>query len=161
MQDRLRIRPQLAMSVSLPASGRRWIAVESSSHKNVVELCMNMSTIHHPLEIELVPVKDRVAWLNWQPTKLQLPSWVRIKRASIIRLDEDKEMIKYAGDLALVMQVKDRTEAVICLVPRLPVTMGGDGKKQQTSRLPRLLHPNAIGGQAETMDIAHSMDPNM
>ena len=161
MQEHLRIRPQLAMAVLLPVSGRRWIAVESISHKKVAELCKNLSTIRHPLEIELVPVEDRVAWLNWQPTMLHLLSWVQIKRGSIMkRLDaSEKDLSKYAGDLALVMQMKDRSEAAICLVPRLPVTIGSGAKNRWTKLLPRLLHPRAIGAQVETIDI--TMDLNV
>lgn len=162
MHNRLMNRPRLAASILLPPSGRRWIAVESASHKNVVELCINLSTIHHPLEIELVPVEDRLAWLNWQQTKLNLPAWVRVKRRSILKgLKADKKLIKYAGDLAWVKREYENSKATICLVPRLQVTIERDGKKRRRKRLPRLLHPKAIGEPEETVDVSRPIDPNV
>ena len=161
MHNRLLARPRLAVSLLLPPSGRRWIAVESASHQNVVELCINLSTIHHPLEIELVPVNDRVAWLDWQPTITSLPQWVRIKRSSKLQqLDADPDLLKYAGDLAWVKGDEDY-EATICLVLRLRVKVEREGKKPRTKRLPWLCHPKAIGEQEETANFARQMDPKV
>ena len=161
MHNRLMACPRLAVSLLLPPSGRRWIAVESTSHKNVVELCEHLSTILHPLQIELVPVEDRVAWLDWQPKTTSLPPWVRIKRSSILQqLRADPALLKYAGDLAWV-KGEVNCKATICMVPRLRVKIEIDGKKPRIKRLPRLFHPKAIAEQDETMDFARQMDPNV
>jgi hypothetical protein len=131
-------RTRLVVSILLPPSAQRWIAVESASHKNVVELCENLSTIHHPLVIELVPVEDRVAWLDWQPMMTSLPPWVRIKWSSILRqLNADPNLLRYAGDLTWVKQ-EENYKATICLVPRIHVKVERDGKKPQIKRLPWL-----------------------
>lgn len=109
-------------------------------------------------------IEDRVAWLNWQPKmpRVESPSWTRIQQLSALKhLDADKKLFKYAGDLALVIQVENGSKAFICLVPRLPVTVEEDGKKRQKRRLPRLLHPKAIGEPEGAVDIGHPMDPNM
>ena len=135
--------------------------MESASHKNVVELCEHLSTIHHPLQIELVPVEDHVAWLDWQPTITSLPAWVRIKQSSILRqFMADPTLLKYTGDLAWV-KLQDNYEATICLVLRLHVKVEREGKKPLIKWLPRLFHPKAIGELQETVDIAHRMDPNV
>ncbi|KAF8318845.1 hypothetical protein F5887DRAFT_1166918 [Amanita rubescens] len=126
LQDRLRALPGLAYAIVLPPRGRMWIGVESISRTNVEELCKNLSTIRHPLEILLVPVNERVA--------------------------------------------ESESTVVICLVPRLLVKNGihasGDmnedeRKRPRRKRLPRLLHPKAIGDHTEIMEIAPRMDPNV
>lgn len=50
--------------------------------------------------------------------------------------------------------------ARLCLVPRLSVRMEGDrkkNKKAKSKRLPRLLHPKAIGQRPKDWEIAHPM----
>jgi hypothetical protein len=161
MHNRLLACPRLAVSLVFPPSGRRWIAVESASHQNVVELCINLSTIHHPLEIELVLVEDRVAWLDWLPLKTFLPQWVQIKWSSKLQqLDADPDLLKYAGDLAWV-KGDENYEATICLIPCLCVKVEREGKKPRTKRLPWLYHPKAIGEQEETANFACQMDPKV
>ena len=164
LQDRLWARPQLALSVILPPPGRMWIVVESRSRANVAELCFNLSMFPHPLDISLVPVEERTSLLNWKPTPPQLksPSWARLQRPSVLKsLDVDRNLIKYSGDLAFVLEAERGSKALICLVPRLLITIGGDEKKRRRSLLPRLLHPKAIGEPEEAMDIAYLMDPNI
>ena len=153
MHQRLLLRPRLAISILLPPSGQMWIAVESSSQANVVELCLNLSTIRHPLDISLVPVEERVAWLNWKSTRPRLvsPSWARLHRRSVLMsLDLERNLFKYAGDLAFVYEVERGSKVVICLVPRLPIKTG-DGKKRRTLHLPRLLDPKTEGTQDTRM----------
>ncbi|KAF8328620.1 hypothetical protein F5887DRAFT_924204 [Amanita rubescens] len=173
LQDRLRALPGLAYAIVLPPRGRMWIGVESVSRTNVEELCKNLSTIRHPLEILLVPVDKRVGWLNWHPKSrcLRSPSWGRLQKHSKLgELDVDSDLMKYAGDLAFVLNAESESTVVICLVPRLLVKNGihasGDmnedeRKRPRRKRLPRLLHPKAIGDHTEIMEIAPRMDPNV
>jgi hypothetical protein len=164
LQDCLWARPQLALSVILPPLGSMWIVIESTSEANVAELCFNLSMFTHPLDISLVPVEERTSLLNGKPMPPQLksPSWAQLQRPSVLKsLDIDRNVIKYSGDLAFVLEAEHGSKAVICLVPRLLITIGGDEKKRRRSWLPRLLHPKAIGKPEEAMDIAHLMDPNI
>jgi len=160
LQDRLRVNPGLAHAIVLPSGGQMWIGVESKSQANVEELCQNLSTFRHPLDISLVPIKERVAWLGWdrKSRRLTAPSWARLqKRSKLAGLDLDSNLIKYAGNLAFVLETKSESKVVICLIPRLLVSTEGDKKK----RLPRLLHPKAIGDPKEAAEIAPRMDPNV
>ncbi|KAF8341950.1 hypothetical protein F5887DRAFT_1076332 [Amanita rubescens] len=168
VQNRLLARPKLASSLILPPSGRMWIGIESPSRANVEELCFNLSTVHHPLEISLVPVEERVAWLDWHPTRSlpMSPSWVRLrKRSKLENMDIESGVMKYTGDLAFVLdaQTPCASQIILCLVPRLPVAIEGGASgytKKRRRRLPRLLHPKAIGGVKEALEIA-GLDPNI
>ena len=161
MHNHLLAHPRLAMSLLLPPSRHRWIAVKSASHQNVMELCINLSTIHHPLEIELVPVEDCVAWLDWQPMMMSLPQWVWIKGSSKLQqLDADPDLLKYVGDLAWV-KGDENYEATICLIPCLHVKVEREGKKPWIKRLPWLCHPKAIGEWEETANFTRQMDPEV
>lgn len=145
MRQRLLVRPRLANSILLPPSGQMWIAVESTSHANVVELCLNLSTIRHPLEISLVPVEERVAWLDWKSTTSRLvsPSWARLQRRSVLKsLDLEKNLFKYAGDLAFVFEVESGSKVIICLVPRLAMEIWDEQNKRRMIHLPSLLDPD-------------------
>ena len=126
-----------------------------------MELCINLSTIHHPLEIELVPVEDCVAWLDWQPTMTSLPQWVWIKGSSKLQqLDADPDLLKYVGDLAWV-KGDENYEATICLILCLHVKVEREGKKPWIKRLPWLCHPKAIGEWEETANFTRQMDPEV
>ena len=141
-----------------------WIAIESSSEANVAELCFNLSMFLHPLDISLVPIEERTATLNGKPTLPHLgsPSWAWLQTPSVLQsLDVERNLIKSSGDLAFVLEAESGSKAVICLVPRLLITVGGDGKKRRKNWLPRLLHPKAIGKPEEAMDMAHLIDPNI
>lgn len=167
LQERLRNTPLLALSVFLPSGSRQWIAVESTSMKNVHDLCFNVFTIPHPVEISLVPVEERISYLQWGPTypRVQPTSWARLKRLPALKeLNVEKNVWKYAGDLAFVLDMPSVSTARLCLVPRLSVRIEADGekaKKTKSKRLPRLLHPQMIGQRPKDCDIAHPMKPGV
>ena len=68
MHNRLHERPQLASSVFMPPRSDNWICIESTSHKNAVELCIDLSTVHQPPTVLFVPEAERVQWVTWGPT---------------------------------------------------------------------------------------------
>jgi hypothetical protein len=153
MHKRLLLCPRLAISILLPPSGQMWIAVESTSQANVVELCLNLWTIVHPLEILLVPVEERTTWLNWKSTtpRLVFPSWAWLQRRSVLKsLGLERNLFKYARDLAFMFEVERGSKVVICLVPRLPIKTC-DGKKRRTLHLQLLLDPKTEGMQDTRM----------
>jgi len=173
VQNRLLACPELASSLILPPSGRMWIGIESPSRAKVEKLCFNLSTVCQPLEVSLVPVEERVAWLDWHPirSRLMSPSWARLeKRSKLANMDIDSNVIKYSGDLAFVLDAEIETKILICVVPRLPVATEGDAswsmngderKKQRKKCLPQLLHPKAVGEPKEAAEIAPRLDPNV
>jgi hypothetical protein len=173
LHSRLQRHPELALSVILPVACRTWIGVESCSRAHVETLCRGLSTFRHPLDISLVPVEERVAWLRCHSMAPHVvsPSWVRLQKAPVLKsMDVDRNIIKYTGDLAFVHEMQNGPMVNICLIPRLPVTIasnvpcnpnGAERTKRQTKRLPRLLHPKAIGEPQELMDVAHLFDPNV
>ena len=132
LQERLWRCPQLTLLVFLPSGSRQWVAIESTSMKNVQDLCFNMFTIHHPLEISLIPVEQWIMYLQWGPTcpPVKPTSWARLKRLSILKESNvDKNVWKYAGDLAFVLDLPSTSTAHLCLVPQLTVSIEGDRKK--------------------------------
>ena len=174
LNNRLQSHPELAMSLILPAACRMGIGVESSSRAHVEKLCRDISTIRHPLDISLVPVEERVSWLRCRSMALHVssPSWVRLRKASVLKnMDVNQNILKYAGDLVFVHEMQSGHMADICLIPRLPVAIGSSNisrnpngaerTKCQTKRMPRLLHPKAIGEPQALMDMAHLLDPNV
>ncbi|KAF8346789.1 hypothetical protein F5887DRAFT_1072882 [Amanita rubescens] len=180
LHRRLQAHSDWAVSVFLPPNGRRrqWICVESTSRENVERLCLNLSTIPHPLEILFVPAEQRVEWIDWHymSSPIKSPSWVRLKRMSELQdlverdLEFDERLLRYANDLAYVKKTLETGFLLICLVPRLlpPIERDmsvekeqGEKERQRRKRVPRLLHPKALGGAKETMDIAHPLDPNV
>jgi hypothetical protein len=178
LHERLKVRPQWAISVFLPPCARGWICVESTSRANVEELCLNLSTIPHPVEILFVPAEKRVEWIDWHYTAspVKSPSWVRLKRTSDLKdmLDKDrqfdKRLIRYANDLAYVQGRLENGLLLICLVPHLlpPIEKDasvdekeGAEKKKRRKRVTRLLHPKALAGPKEAMNIGHPLDPKV
>ena len=177
MHDRLRERPQLALSVFMPPQSDNWICIESTSHKNVVELCVDLSTVYQPPNVLFVPVDQRVQWITWCPTtpRIKSPSWVRIKKRSELRdlLDKDhnidQRLLKYANDLAYVHEAFNESKVLIYLVPRLLVEVGRQGstdyrdeqKKLRRQQLPRLLHPNTISEPTPGTETTHPLHPTV
>jgi hypothetical protein len=125
--------PRLALSVFLLSGCRQWIAIETSSIKNVYDLCFNVFTIRHPLEISLIPVEDQITSLQWGPTppRVKPTSWVRLKGLSVLKESNvEKNLWKYAGDLAFVLDMPSASTARLCLVPQLSIRMEGVGQKK-------------------------------
>ena len=176
MHDRLYERPELALSVLMPPQSDDCICIESTSHKNAVELCVDLSTVRQPPNVLFVPEAKRVQWVTWCPTTpgIKCPSWVRIKKKSELRnlLDKDhnlqKRLLKYGNDLAYVHQMRGDS-VVIYLVPRLLVEVGRQGsadyrdeqKKGRRQRLPRLLHPNMISEPTPGTETILPLDPSV
>ncbi|KAF8339365.1 hypothetical protein F5887DRAFT_1077402 [Amanita rubescens] len=180
LSDRLKARPNLAISVFWPPGSGTWIFVEASKRENVQDLCNHLSTMPHPLKIEFVPVEERVRSLDWhhQPTPaVTSPSWARLKRKcelkDLLRIEPhfDKRLIKYGKDLAYVCGWLTESLVLICLVPRLLVPIdsgasleprqGEEHKRPRKKRLPRLLHPKLLGDPQEALDIMHIIEPNV
>ena len=142
--------------------------VESTSMKDVQDLCFNLLTVCHPLEISPIPVEERIMYLQWGPTvpPVKPTSWARLKRLSVLKeLNVEKNIWKYAGDLSFVLDTPSTSTARLYLVPWLSVRIEGDGKKPknpQSKLLPRLLHPKGIGEQLkDQLDIPHPMNPDV
>lgn len=118
-----------------------------------------------------MPVEERTKWLNRSITEpLEVYTWVRLKRASELRAIQrekgfDKKIVKYANNLALVLQLhpKTRAEAFICMVPLLLVDISHNTEQEpkRRRRLPRLLHPLALGDPKEAREIAHLLNPDV
>jgi hypothetical protein len=180
MHDRLYERPELALSVFMPPQGDDCICIESTSRKNAVELCVDLSTVHQPPKVLFVPEAERVQWVTWCPTtpRIKSPSWVRIKKKSELTelLDKDhnldQRLLKYGKDLAYVHRLgDDSSSVVICVVPRLLVEVGWQGsadyrddeqKKRRRQRLPRLLHPSMISEPTpEGTETIHHLHPSV
>ncbi|KAF8337811.1 hypothetical protein F5887DRAFT_920220 [Amanita rubescens] len=172
LNDRLKVRPQWASSVFLPPASKQWICVESDSLNNVEQLCLNLSTFPHPLQIHFVPVEERTHWLGWRPTKdaIAAPGWVRLKRKQelqdLISQDPkiDPRIVKYANDLAWIPASRDDSLVNICVVPRLAVTVRtgkGDKKRAKRKVLPRLLQPIVVGEPEHVKHAAPVMNPNV
>jgi hypothetical protein len=167
LQDRLLHWPQhkrSVLSVFLPSGSTQWLAVESTSMTDVQHLCLNVTSIHHPLDVSLIPVDQWVSYLQWGPTPpcLMATSWARVRRAYVMReLDIPTNLCKYAGALAFVLAKPKEAVADICIVPKLYVKIEREGKKAQRKQLPRLLHPNTIGLQQKDWGIPHPMDPDV
>jgi hypothetical protein len=72
-----------------------------------------------------------------------------LKGLSVLKeLNMEKNLWKYARDLAFVLDMPSASTAHLCLVPRLSVRMEGvrqKNKKYKSKRLPQLLHPKAVG----------------
>ena len=106
-------------------------------------------------------------YLQWgpMPPRVKPTSWVRLKGLSVLKESNvEKNVWKYAGDLAYVLDMPSASTARLCLVPRLSVRMEGVGqnnKKNKSKRLPRLLHPKAVGQRPKDWEIAHPMKPGM
>jgi hypothetical protein len=131
--------------------------------KNVHDLCVNLFTIPHPLEISLILVEEQIKFLQWGPTypHVQPTSWARLKKLPKLKdLNMAKNVWKYAGDLAFVLDMPSTSTARVCLVPWLSVRIEGKGEKNQkckSKRLPQLLHPKTIGQRPKDWDIPHPM----
>jgi hypothetical protein len=177
VRDRLKVRPQWAISVFLPPGGQRWICVQSNSRENVEKLCINFSTFPHPLQIFFVPVKERLDWLprHHEAPRITPPAWVRIKKKSeLYDLFKtgffDETVYKYANDLAYVPWT-DGTMVIVCPIPRLPlpISSGDSGeadlkRRPKTKRRQRLLHPMMLGDSqvaSRAMNVAHMIDPSV
>ncbi|KAF8325597.1 hypothetical protein F5887DRAFT_1085354 [Amanita rubescens] len=107
LQDRLKARPRWAFSTFLPPGSRQWIYVESASRDYVKNLCKNLSTFPHPLQIFFVPVEEHLESLNGSRMmpSINPGSWVRLKRRSELEglvPNLDERLIKYANDLGYV-----------------------------------------------------------
>lgn len=180
LHERLRGQPEWAFSVFLPPCSRGWILVESTSQATVTKLCFNLSTFPRPLNVLFVPAEERVQWIDWHYTasSIESPSWVRLKRTSELQdliqkdLEFDERLLSYANDLAYVQGISEDGLLQICLVPRLLLPVEKDAsvdekegadklKRPRRKRVPRLLHPKALGDPKEAADIAHSLDPNV
>jgi hypothetical protein len=90
-------------------------------------------------------------YLQWGPMhpRVEPTSWVRLKGLLVLKESNvEKNLWKYAGDLAFVLDMPSVSTACLCLVPRLSVRIEGAGqnnKKTKSKRLPRLLHPKVVG----------------
>lgn len=178
--DPVTVPPLRTISVVLPPASTQWICVESSSREDVMDLCQNLSTFLHPLEIHYIPVDKRLDWLGWNKrTPIITPnSWVRLKRRAQLRVllrndaKFDKRLMKYAKDLAYVHRCFADEIVMICLVPRLLVPVvsedagqeqDGEGKKRRLKkkRCPRLLHTQLLVYPQEAAQINNSLDPDL
>ncbi|KAF8332933.1 hypothetical protein F5887DRAFT_922201 [Amanita rubescens] len=172
LQDRLKARPRWAFSTFLPPGSRQWIYVESASRDYVKNLCKNLSTFPHPLQIFFVPVEEHLESLNGSRMmpSINPGSWVRLKRRSELEglvPNLDERLIKYANDLGYVAKRISESQVAIHLVPRLLVPIesniardGDREKRRKKKRCPRLLHPRALGNP-EDATVAHLLDPNV
>ena len=124
MYNRLYERPGLASSVLMPPTSHNCICIESTSHQNVVELCVDLSTVQQPPNVVFVPLAECVQWVNWSPPtpRIKSPSWVRMKKRSQLRdlLDKDhyldERLLKYGNDLGYVSHIS-HSHVEMFLVP--------------------------------------------
>ncbi|KAF8716481.1 hypothetical protein AX14_012313 [Amanita brunnescens Koide BX004] len=134
MYNRLYERPGLVSSVLMPPTSHNCICIESTSHQNVVELCVDLSTVQQPPNAVFVPLAECVQWVNWSPPtpRIKSPSWVRMKKRSQLRdlLDKDhylnERLLKYGNDLGYVSHIS-HSHVEMFLVPRLLVEVGRQG----------------------------------
>ena len=161
----------------MPPASRQWICVESTSREYVEELCQNLSTFPHPLQILPVPIDERLQWLGCRETTptIKAGTWIRVKkRHELIELlreepkKVDKGLVKYANDLGYVQRVFSDSLLAICLVPRLLVQIESDlvddenGKiRRRKKRCPRLLHPNLLRGPKDAVHVVDCLDPSV
>ena len=140
----LMLRPQLAISLLSSRFCRGWIAVESRSLESVRELCLNVSTIPQPPQIECVPLEERVSWLhgdaNARDTPPSSPTWARLLSKGVLRQkrDLDPNLTKYGGDLVFIVDTNSYPYVDFMVVPRLPVQQSPPCKTK-FKRLPRLI----------------------
>ncbi|KAF8346158.1 hypothetical protein F5887DRAFT_1184931 [Amanita rubescens] len=176
LEDRLKVRPRWAISVFLPPASRQWICVESTSREYVEELCQNLSTFPHPLQILPIPIDERLQWLGCRDTTptIKAGTWIRVKKKhelkELLREDPkvDKGLVRYANDLGYVHRVFSDSLLAICLVPRLLVPIESDFVDEENRKIcrrkrrcPRLLHPNLLRGHKDAVHVVDRLDPNV
>ncbi|KAK2461358.1 hypothetical protein APHAL10511_006628 [Amanita phalloides] len=69
MCEQLRVRPQYAKAILSPSQGlHMYVLMEVSTYNGVEELCKNLSTVWHPVDITHIPESKHQQWTKWQLT---------------------------------------------------------------------------------------------